>query len=288
MAEREFKSRGSKHFISADLHVHTTVSDGSQDFEQVLRMARDLGLTHIAFTNHDTLTGISLAKSLQERFGVVVIGGVEISGWDAQAQRKVHILGYGFETESAPTIRKLCEPLLKRRRANTLWQVEQLERHGFACDRRAIETLAHNSTSLYKQHIMALITTKPYGSSDYVALYRQLFGPGGICARDIPYVDAHEAVWAIRQDGGIPVLAHPGQQGIYDLVGSLVDAGLEGIEKYHPSHSANDWQRIDELARTYDLIRTGGSDYHGAYGPPVHLGQHRMVCQADDPFLSRL
>ncbi|MDR1184886.1 MAG: PHP domain-containing protein [Coriobacteriales bacterium] len=274
--------------VSADLHVHTTVSDGSEDFEQVLRAARGLGLTHVAFTNHDTLVGIPFAKNLQARFGVTVIGGIEISGWDAQARRKVHVLGYGFDTEDAPAIRGLCEPLLERRRANTLWQMEQLEQHGFALDRRAVAEFARDSTSLYKQHIMATLTARPYGSDEYGALYRQLFGQGGICERDISYVDAREAVWAIKQDGGIAVLAHPGQQDVYDLVASLVDAGLEGIEKYHPAHSKRDWQRVDELASTYGLIRTGGSDYHGAYGTPVRLGQHRMPARPDTPFLSRV
>ncbi|MDR2106852.1 MAG: PHP domain-containing protein, partial [Coriobacteriales bacterium] len=275
-------------FISADLHVHTTVSDGSESFEQVLRAARGLGLTHVAFTNHDTLAGIPFALSLQKRFGVVVTGGIEISGWDAKAQRKVHVLGYGFETDNAPAIRGLCDPVLERRRTNTLWQIEQLERCGFAIDRSAIQALARDSTSLYKQHVMATLTREPYGSDGYVALSRRLFGPGGICARDIPYVDAREAVWAIRQDGGIAVLAHPGQQGVFDLVGQLVDAGLEGIEKYHPSHGVADWQRVDELARAYGLIRTGGSDYHGAYGVPVRLGQHRIAGKPNDPFLSRI
>jgi predicted metal-dependent phosphoesterase TrpH len=278
----------SERFIAADLHVHTTISDGSDSFEQVLRAARDLGLTHVAFTNHDTLVGIPAAKSLEARFGVAVIGGIEISAWDATAQRKVHILGYGFATGDAPAIRDLCEPLLERRRANTLWQIEQLERHGFAPDRAAIAALAQGSTSLYKQHVMATLPTQPFGSDAYTALYRRLFQLGGICARDIPYVDAREAVWAIKQDGGVAVLAHPGQQGVYDLVGTLVDAGLEGIEKYHPSHGKRDWQRVDELALLWGLIRTGGSDYHGAYGEPVRLGQHRIAARPDDPSLSRI
>ncbi|MDR1183475.1 MAG: PHP domain-containing protein, partial [Coriobacteriales bacterium] len=142
--------------------------------------------------------------------------------------------------------------------------------------------------SLYKQHVMAALTEHPYGSDVYAELYHRLFKQGGICARDIPYVDAREAVEAVRQDGGIAVLAHPGQQGVYDLVPSLVDAGLEGIEKYHPAHNEGDWRRVDQLAQAFDLIRTGGSDYHGAYGVKVSPGRHRMAGKPTDPFFSRL
>ena len=263
--------------ICADLHIHTTVSDGSEDFEQVLRQASKLGLTHVAFTNHDTLAGLSEAFRLQARFGLQVIGGIEISAWHQASERKVHILGYGFTSERAPAIAELCEPLLQRRRANTLWQLEQLERQGFKPNRQAIARLAAQSTSLYKQHLMAVLTTSPYGSREYRELYRHLFAAGGICAQDIVYVDARDAVCAIREAGGVAVLAHPGQQGVYDLVPMLVDAGLAGIEKYHPAHKQRDWQLAQELALSHGLFCTGGSDYHGAYGETVCPGQQQMV-----------
>lgn len=93
-----------------------------------------------------------------------------------------------------------------------------------------------------------------------------LFKGGGIAQRDIEYVDMRDAVAAIAADGGLPVLAHPGQFDNYEALPALVDAGLAGIEKYHPDHDYRDTQLCEELAARYSLFCTGGSDYHGRFG----------------------
>ena len=140
-----------------DLHIHTTASDGSDSFEQVLALARIQGLSHVAFTNHDTLSGIVYARSLSQRYQVEVIGGIEISAWDSAANTKAHILGLGFCSEMAPAITQLCAPLLQRRRRNTLWQMEQLRQHGISFSRATVDAHAQKSTCVYKQHVMAAL-----------------------------------------------------------------------------------------------------------------------------------
>ncbi|MCL2632205.1 MAG: PHP domain-containing protein [Coriobacteriia bacterium] len=262
--------------VSADLHIHSTVSDGSDSFWQVLKLAVSHELTHIAFTNHDTVSGLNQAIRMGESLGISVIGGVEISAWDRELNSKVHILGLGLASENAPYIKALCDPLLERRYVNTRWQYEQLLQNWVLLDHQVVEYYDQISTCLYKQHLMAAITDEPFTSSLYTDIYQTLFKRGGICDREISYVDARDAVRAIKLDGGLAVLAHPGQQQNYAVVQRLHDCGLDGIEKYHPDHTESDWRIIDRLTTDYGLFQTGGSDYHGAFDSPAAPGVQRI------------
>lgn len=256
----------------ADLHAHSTVSDGSYTFAELLDQAKEQGLSHIAFTNHDTTHGLAEAARLADGSGVRAIGGIEISAYDFERGRKVHVLGLGL-SEDAPAIAALCTPTLEKRDANTRWQLEQIIRAGYDVDMEAFERLSSASTCAYKQHVMAALIDEPYGTPAYKALYNALFKGGGIADRDIEYVDARDAVRAIVEDGGLPVLAHPGQMDSWDFVPELVSCGLAGIEKYHHDHTAADEAHAQELAHRFGLFVTGGSDYHGVFGKPKHLGE---------------
>lgn len=255
----------------ADYHVHTTLSDGSYTFDQVLEQAKARGLERIAFTNHDTTAGLNDAQALGRRWGVDVVGGIEVSAWDAKRARKVHVLGLGV-SEGAPALAALCDPLLERRNANSLWQLDRLVEDNYPVDVERALAFSRASTCLYKQHLMAALTSDPYVSAAYRAQYRSLFKQGGICDRDIIYVDACEAVAAIVEDGGLAVLAHPGQLNSYDIVAELVACGLGGIECQHPDHGPTDRTRCSDLAERYSLVCTSGSDYHGRFGSIPHVG----------------
>ena len=255
----------------ADLHVHTTLSDGSDTFEEVLAQARERGIGRVAFTNHDTTRGLDEAAALGERYGVQVTGGIEVSAYDFERGRKVHVLGLGLR-EDAPALAALCGPLLERRNANSLWQLDRLVDAGYPVDAERALALGRASTCLYKQHLMAALTDEPHPSPAYRALYRSLFKDGGICDRDIAYVDARDAVAAIVEDGGLPVLAHPGQLDSYDLAEELVPLGLVGIERFHPDHTPADHARCAQLAERHNLFLTAGSDYHGRFGSIPHVG----------------
>lgn len=273
--------------LRADLHSHSTISDGSYSSGELLEQAKHKGLTHLAITNHDTTVGFNQAREavkninaaeqeqdgLQEGgFPLTYISGVEISAWNPKTGRKVHILGFGLE-EDSPAISALCTPLLEARTNNTLWQQEQLEQAGYTLNKELLSKLRLASTGFYKQHLMAALTNAPFTSQEYQSLYKRLFKGDGICKRDISYVHMCDAVRAICEDGGVAVLAHPGQLDSYSAVPELVDEGLWGIEKYHPDHTELDWDRCDQMASDYALTCTGGSDYHGAFGEEKCLGQ---------------
>ncbi|MGI6105454.1 MAG: PHP domain-containing protein [Raoultibacter sp.] len=260
--------------LSFDLHIHSTVSDGSDSFIDIIHQAKRLDISSIAFTNHDTVVGLDFAMGLGEDCGINVIGGVEISAHDPHTKKRIHVLGYGL-TSNSPEVTELCRPVLARRTENTHWQMDRLIKEEFSVDVEKALGYAQVSTAFYKQHLMAGLTENPYGSESYRTLYENLFKGEGIVSRDIEYVTACDAVKAIIKDGGVPVLAHPGQLDSYEFVPQLVECGLRGIEKYHPDHNLLDVALCSKLQKRYGLIATGGSDYHGTFGSIPALGLKR-------------
>ena len=251
-----------------DLHVHTTISDSSLSTKEMLLLAKERGLTHVAITNHDTVVGLKEAIEFGKTIGVEVIPGIEISAYDFKRQKKTHILGYHFNLE-APHIKALVDSVNTRRDANTKWQVEQLIQAGYNLTMDEVAQKAKDSTAWYKQHIFDVLMGKGYDRQELKILFQK----GGLCDRVITYVDAEEAVKAIKADGGVAVMAHPGQSKTYDLIPDLVAVGLDGIEKYHPDHDEHDYEMIDQLTKKYQLIQTTGSDFHHTYGPNRPFGQ---------------
>ncbi|TMN22638.1 PHP domain-containing protein [Lentibacillus cibarius] len=257
--------------MKADLHVHSHFSDGSDSVKTVMKKASENGVTQISFVDHDTVSGMPEMTRLGNTFGITVIPGIEISAFDFKRNRKVHVLGYDYRPK-ATNIKSICNKILYRRQAHSLDQIEKLKAVGYELDIDAIVEAAKPSTTIYKQHIMKQLTDAPYTSPAYKQLYQQLFKGNGVAAGDITYIDAFEAVQAITADGGIPVVAHPGQLDSYAIIPELVEAGLVGIERNHPDHGPDDYKRVEDLANAYNLIMTGGTDYHGTFGEAIEVG----------------
>ncbi|MFC7365836.1 MULTISPECIES: PHP domain-containing protein [Bhargavaea] len=258
--------------MKADLHVHSRYSDGADTVREVLERAVDAGITHISFVDHDTTDGLEEALALGEEYGVTVIPGIEISAYDFKRNRKVHVLGYNYRPDARHT-NALCRPLQERRHRHTLEQAGKIRETGLRLDEEQLIAKVPEGGVVYKQHIMDLLTDAPFDSADYQQLYRSLFKDGGPASGDIRYIDVFDAVRAIKEDGGFAVIAHPGQLDSYDLIPELVAAGLDGIERHHLDHTAEDHERIDGLVAEYGLFTTGGSDCHGRYGTPVNMGE---------------
>ncbi|MFJ8065392.1 PHP domain-containing protein [Psychrobacillus sp. NPDC096426] len=258
--------------MKADLHVHSSYSDGSETAEKVMKLAKERGVTQISFVDHDTVKGRHEVTILGENYGIEVIPGIEISAYDFKRDRKVHVLGYNYNA-NAVHIRSICDNLLKRRQAHSLWQIEQIQTAGYELDIQQIIETAKPSETIYKQHIMRHLTEADYTSPAYKQLYKSLFKGDGVASGDIVYIDAVDAVKAIVADGGLAVVAHPGQLDSYDLIPQLVPYGLGGIERNHPDHTAEDYQKVEALAQQFGLVMTGGSDYHGLYGTTIELGE---------------
>ncbi|MFD1334953.1 PHP domain-containing protein [Oceanobacillus iheyensis] len=258
--------------MKVDLHVHSHYSDGSDAVSKVMKQAKKNGVTHLSFVDHDTVDNLLDIQQQAIHFDIDVIPGIEISAYDFKRKRKVHVLGYNYKPE-ANHIRNICKPLLQRRNEHSLWQIRKINELGYQIDERVIKQTALPSNTIYKQHIMDKLTKAPYDSLDYRQLYQQLFKHNGVAAGDIVYIDAFDAVEAIVKDGGVAVVAHPGQLDSYDLIPELAEVGLGGLERNHPDHTERDHDKVEALAEELDLIMTGGTDYHGGFGSSIQVGE---------------
>ena len=261
--------------MKADLHVHTNISDSSVSIDDTMKIAKQNGLTHIGIVDHDTIVGLEEARRAAEGNGICLIPGIEISAYSFERDKKVHILGYNFDLQ-VNHIKAICDPIIKRRHEKSLWQARQIINAGYNITIEQVLQKARSSACLYKQHIMHALMDAGYTKTLRGALYQKLFKNGGICEGDIEYADVIGAVEAIKADHGVAVLAHPGQLDSYDLIEDLVKAGLDGIELKHESHCAPDEDKIKKYQKKYDLILTGGTDYHGEYGTNISMGS--IVC----------
>lgn len=263
-----------------DLHVHTNISDGAYGMEKTLKMALESGITHIAITNHDTVEGLAQAVNMGVKLGIEVITGVEISAKDPITGQLVHVLGYNFSL-GAKNITELCKPILLKQQARSLWQIDALIKNGYQIDVMKIKA-QRKGHPIYKQHIMEELIANGYTDKIYSDLYKTLFKNQGICVKQDMncYPDATQAVKAIRADGGIAVLAHPGSQNSLPMLKKLVAAGLNGIELQHSKNNVEIQKKIIELAKYYGLILTGGSDFHGKYDTVQEFGEY--LCNAEE------
>ncbi len=272
--------------MTADLHCHTKLSDGSIGINDLIILAKNKGIETIAITDHDCLAGTVRGKVIGERYGVNVIAGVEISALDKELGKEVHILCY--QPDSADRLEGLCRSnSFLRKRASQYLIIKASKRYPITSD--LVLKCATGSTNVYKQHIMhALmecgITTEVYGD-----IYHELFSPESsdniIVQPDFP--DPREIVKQVKAAGGIAVLSHPAHTGCTDIIDDLVKAGLDGIEVWHPCHSESDVEELSKIAKKSGLIMTGGSDFHGMYSPTaVGLAGIEIPQQHLNTFLS--
>ncbi len=257
-----------------DLHVHTKISDNSLTVFEVILLAREKGIEYLAITDHDTTKGLKDAADIGRELGVHIIPGIEISAYDYKNQKRAHILGL-YIKPGHNALERLCQPMVAARHQASREMVDRIIKAGYAISWAEVEKFAEGGTGVYKQHIMHALVDRGYCDSIYGPLYKTLFkrdgntGVQGIAMIPLEYIDALDAIKAVRNAGGIAVIAHPGQLDNFDAIGEWAEAGLEGIEAYHQSHTEEEVERSLELAAKYDLTVTGGSDFHGRYGETV-------------------
>lgn len=259
-----------------DLHTHTRISDGYSTGQELILQANKLGIKYLSITNHDTTLGLKDAVEFGKKHNVEIIPGIEISAYDFKNDKKVHVLGYYIDYEK-DDLNQFCSIIIKKRHQNCIKMIETLQKASYKITLEEIMEIAKHSTGIFKQHIMHGLINKGYCASICCDLYNYLFSSGkkdktkGIAYIKPTYVDAKEAVHAIIESNGIPVLAHPALNDNYDAIPELVDAGLTGLELKHSRQTAEDEKKILEYTNKYNLMTTGGSDYHGFYGESCEI-----------------
>jgi predicted metal-dependent phosphoesterase TrpH len=260
-------------FKRGDLHCHSRSSDGSFTIGELIELAQEIRLDYLGITDHDTLDGARITQLMADSSPIMLIPGIEVSAWDPKTHNKIHLLGY-WSLENVPrsgdnmpsSLETLCTPILKARDLQTRKQIKIISSLGFPVSQTEVEAEASPSRFLYKQHLMSVLVKKGVCDSIYGNFYQKMFKNNGPAQGDINYVSVFDALDAMKDDNAFPVLAHPGQQNSLEIVPELVNQGLLGIELIHPDNSPTHQKEILSIARQFDLILTGGSDFHGKYG----------------------
>ncbi|CAM2821538.1 PHP domain-containing protein [Paenibacillus sediminis] len=248
-----------------DLHTHTQASDGLHKPAENVHFAKQKGLAAIAITDHDTIAGIEEALRVGEEDGVIVVPGIEIS--TRVDDQDIHVLGYYIDFHDQVFLRRLEELRSTRERRNELI-ISKLQQLGVSIT--LDEVINHlgrplrADESIGRPHIADLLVHKGYVSNMREAFDRYL-AEGAAAYVSLPRITPAEAMNWIREADGTPVLAHPGLYKNDDLVRAIIEEGRPaGIEVYHSDHSEADEERYMLMAEHYELIMTGGSDFHGA------------------------
>ena len=270
--------------MAADLHCHTKLSDGSVGIEDLIVIAQKSGIDTIAITDHDCLAGTVRGQVIAKRYGVTVIPGVEISAFDNEAGKRVHIISY--LAEKPDRLEGICKRTsVARKRAGQIMMLKVAAR--FPVSNDFIVNHASGSTNLFKQHIMHALVDAGYTNEIYGDLYNALFSPDSETnlLAPIKYPEVKEVIDEIHGAGGVAVLAHPYK---YDNIPELekyVEYGLDGVEVWHPTATDENVEEASKLCKKYKLLLTGGSDFHGMYGrSTVTLG----TCVTPDEHLDKL
>lgn len=243
-----------------DLHIHTTASDGTDSPEAVVALAAGKGFSIIAITDHDTMCGVPEAVAAGEKYGVRVIGGVEIS---AGGQTEVHVLGYGVR--DVERLEQTLTLMRDKRAERMAGMVEKLRALGV--DVTLDEVTALSGGSVGRSHLARVLIDKGV-VRDVREAFAKYLSPGKPAYVEREKLGVQQAVWLIADCGGLPVIAHPGQNRGESYWGrerfhALKAYGLRGIEVYHMAHGAAQAAAFERIARAENLLVTGGSDYHG-------------------------
>lgn len=256
-----------------DLHVHSTVSDGTFTPTELVAEAKRCNLSAFALTDHDTVRGFEEAKKASEGSGVAVIPGVEISA--AYKKKDIHILGLLIDPNYEPLKRSLDTALLERDQRNAK-MAQNLAAGGLDIDIERLTAAFPPDTVLTRAHFAKfLLETKQIKSiNEAFEHYLNADGPYYVPRE---YISPENAIKLIKQAGGIPVLAHPlvyhlPEEELDALIARLKNAGLEGLEVFYSANTGFDEGIVRRYANKYNLIMTGGSDFHGANKPHISMG----------------
>lgn len=245
-----------------DLHLHTTFSDGMSEAEDLIREAIAFGLDAIAITDHDNTQSYSIARQQAEGSPLEVIPAIEINTVWEEYEQEVHILGYYIDLSEAN-----LRDVIETHRSNRYQQIQalasRLKDKGLDITYEEILAQSRENGTLGRPHVARALLNKGQVETISDAFNQYLTRKSDVYIKR-KTVSPHEAVEAIYECGGIPVIAHPGEmEHVEQLVEELIDYGLRGLEAYHKSHRPAIIEYHCTLAERHGLIITGGTDYHG-------------------------
>ncbi len=261
-----------------DLHLHSKASDGTFSVSEIFEMAQRIGLKAISITDHDTTKSCQEACSIGIPSSLEFITGVEISAGSPLSFPcfgSLHILGYGIEPDNSELTEKLSE-LQDARKNRNPQIIERLNLMGIDISLSEINDMFQGS-QIGRPHIAKAMMKKGVVRSVDEAFERYI-GRGGPAYTDKYRIPCDEAIDVIHHAGGVAVLAHPilikpvHSLPIENLISDLKDMGLDGLEVYYPEQFPNFISFYADIAKQFDLLMTGGTDFHGTIKPDLQMG----------------
>lgn len=251
----------------ADLHCHTTCSDGTVSPHDIIQLACDSGLQGLSITDHDTIAAYKEAFSTAQVKNLPLISGVELSA--SHRQTSVHILAYSFSLPSSD-MEEFCQKHQKRRELRNLAILDLLAKKGMPL---AIEDFifSQHHHSIGRPHIALAMMQKGYVHSIQQA-FHDYIGEGKACYVPGTAFSVEETLEVIHKVNGLAVIAHPHLIEQIGIVRDLLEMNFDGIEGYYARFPPTAHERWLKISARKGWIITGGSDFHGTIKPNLSLG----------------
>ncbi|MGB5288967.1 MAG: PHP domain-containing protein, partial [Ignavibacteriaceae bacterium] len=243
--------------LKTDLHTHTYHSDGFYAPENLLTKAHNRGIKVLSITDHDSMNGISEAIEIAKKFEIEIVPGVEISS-DIR-DTEVHILGY-FVDPNNKELEHYLNFFREERHKRAIRIVKKLNILGLNITIDDVLVFAKNS-AIGRPHIAQALLAKGQVKSFFEAFYKYIGNHAPAYERKV-HLSPQSAFKIINDAGGLSFIAHPGDMPEI-LIKELIDAGVDGIEVVHPSHSPEQVRFYRGIVNQYFLLECGGSDFHG-------------------------
>ncbi len=268
----------------ADLHIHTTASDGIYSPVEIVEQSIVAGLSTIAITDHDTVGGITILDTDAER-RINIIAGIEFSC--NCLGEEIHILGY-MNNVKHPKLLAMVDNISVLRKERLLKMLARLNDRGYAITMDDLHQATGSALSWGRPHLAKILIQKGYFSTVGEVFEKLLYSGGPIfIPRTKP--EYTEVIDLMHEIGGISILAHPGIIKNFQCIDTVLDAGIDGIEIYHPKNTLSCRRRLEAIAKDRQCLITGGSDFHGMLGRfPEKLGVWNTNISYADVLQTRL
>lgn len=272
-------SKMEKHEKIIDMHTHTNYSDGDLSPQELISLAIDKRIKTLAITDHDTINGIKQVNKNEDIIvdsGIEIINGIELS---AKVDKgRMHILGYGIDLNNKELNKKMVD--LKDNSINSVLSImEQIKRdYGIRFSYEDIKELVNANHNLGRPDLAKLCVKYGYAITIQDAFDKYLIDAHNKIRQVSKGLQYQECLELITNSNGIPVLAHPkslelSEKEFLILLKEMISCGLKGIEVYHSSHSKEEMKYYLKIANKYNLLISGGSDFHGkSVKPDIELG----------------
>ncbi len=250
--------------IPAELHSHSTFSDGQLEPEELAKTLSKSGVLLWSLTDHDTCEGCERAKIAADEYGIEFISGIEISAWDGVS---VHVLGYGVTMDG---MREFSEKRKGLRHDRMAQMVSNLNDAGVAVDFDRVLEIAGRGI-IGRPHLAEALIERGHVESVPEAFSRYI---GSRCPAYVSsnWPSVEQAIDIIHDDGAMAVLAHPGIYKRDHRIAAWVHHGLDGIEVEHPHHDGEAQLRYETIAEREGILKMASTDYHGPKNQVLPLG----------------